>query len=127
MGGIGSGRKKKPGRTLRDAIEGINLEEIIGNLKEWAKGKQVICPSCGVPTGLYTADTVALASAIELLNRRLGKPMQQVKVDITETIQLDGDQIDLLVERILIPAAIEHYRIAQRAMPIIEGEVKLIE
>ncbi|MCJ7458354.1 MAG: hypothetical protein MUP17_05125 [candidate division Zixibacteria bacterium] len=123
MGGPGSGRKKLVKRQIRDAIQEINLEEIFGNLKEWAKGKPVICPYCQKDTGASTADTVALASAIELLNRRLGKPMQQVKVDITETIQLTADQIDLLLER---------YRIAQRAsLPamtdVIEGEVKLID
>ena len=62
-------------------------------------------------------DTVALQSALELLNRRLGKVPQQVQLDITETIQLDADQIDLLVER---------FKIAQRAL-LPEGESDIIE
>jgi hypothetical protein len=120
MGGIGSGRKKKPGRQLRDAIQDINIEQIIHNLQEWSKGKQVICPHCNEPTGLYTADTVALQSAIELLNRRLGKPVQSVSLDVTQTIQLSADQIDLLIER---------FQIANRALlpKVIEGEVRTIE
>jgi len=117
MGGIGSGRKKLPKRLYKDAIQDINVEEIIGNLRDWAKGKQVVCPHCNRPTGAYTADTVALQSAIELLNRRLGKVPQQVQLDITEKVQLTADQVDLLIER---------YRIASQAQlsPVIEGEYK---
>ncbi|MCJ7828624.1 MAG: hypothetical protein MUP81_02655 [Dehalococcoidia bacterium] len=122
MGGIGSGRKKKPGRLLRDAIQEINIEQIIHNLQEWSRGKEVICPHCNEPTGAWTADTVALQSAIELLNRRLGKVPQSVQLDITETLQLSADDIDKLVER---------FKIAQRALlplgEVIEGEVREIQ
>ena len=113
----GAGRKKTPSTQLRDAIEAINVEEIVNNLREWAKGKEVICPHCNERTGAYTADTVALQSAIELLNRRLGKVPQSVQLDITETIQLSADQIDMLIER---------YQIAQRALlpEAIESEYK---
>ena len=78
----GAGRKKKVSTQLRDAIDNINVEEIIKNLQDWAKGKEIVCPSCDKPTGAYTADTVALQSAIELLNRRLGKPIQKQQLDI---------------------------------------------
>lgn len=125
MGGIGSGRKKLPKRLFKDAIQNIDDNEIIGSLQAWAKGKEVICPHCSEPTGAYTADTVALQSAIELLNRKRGKVPQSVQLDITETIQLNADQVDLLVER---------FKIAQRAMlpahetsmlkETIEGEYK---
>ena len=91
--------------------------EIVNNLKQWAKGKEVVCPHCGERTGAYTADTVALQSAIELLNRRLGKVPQSVQLDVTQTIQLTADQIDMLIER---------YQIASRALlpEAIEGEYK---
>lgn len=98
MGGIGSGRKKKPGRVLRDAIEEINIEEILSNLQDWAKGKPVICPNCGKDTLACTADTVALQSAIELLNRKLGKPIQK-SISLSASIQLSGDDCDELAER----------------------------
>lgn len=114
----GAGRKKTPSKQLRDAIEGIDVEGIVKSLRDWAKGKEVYCPHCLKNTGKYTADTVALQSAIELLNRRLGKVPQSVQLDITETIQLDADQVMRLIER---------YKIATRAMltegDIIEGEV----
>ena len=115
----GAGRRKTPSRQFKDAIANINVAEIVANLKDWARGKPVYCPYCDKDTGVYTADTVALQSAIELLNRRLGKVPQSVQLDITETIQLTADQIDLIVER---------YQIAQRALlgEVIEGEVKVI-
>ena len=119
MGGTGSGRKKLPKRLFKDAIESINDSEIIESLSNWARGKEVVCPHCNQLTGAYTADTVALQSAIELLNRKRGKVPQSVQVDITEKIQLSADQIDQLIQR---------YEIATRAQlppgDTIEGEYK---
>ena len=119
MGGVGSGRKKLPGTELRDAIGEVNLPKIVKNLERWSEGKEVVCPCCSERTGIYIPDTVALQSAIELLNRRLGKVPQQVQVDITEKIQLTADQVDMLIER---------HQITQRALLPektfdIEGEV----
>jgi len=99
MGGPGSGRKKLPKRIMKDAIDTIEVDKIIKRLQEWSKGEEVICPFCGERTGKRTADTVALQSAIELLNRRLGKPVQRHEVDITETIQLSADQVLRLLQR----------------------------
>jgi len=113
MGGIGSGRKKLPKRLFKDAIQNIDDNEIIESLMAWAKGKEVVCPHCEKGTGAYTADTVALQSAIELLNRKRGKVPQQVQVDITEKIQLSGDQCDALIER---------FKLAQRAL-LNEGDI----
>jgi len=119
MGGIGSGRKKKPGTELRDAIGEINIPKIVKNLEKWSEGYEVMCPHCLKMTGRYVPDPVALQSAIELLNRRLGKVPQQVQLDITERIELTADQVDLLIER---------YRIASQAQlgPVIEGEYENI-
>jgi len=128
MGGIGSGRKKLPKRLFKDAIQNINDSEIIDSLQSWAKGKEVICPHCTKPTGAYTADTVALQSAIELLNRKRGKVPQSVQLDITETIQLNADQIDSVIRNHL-PQIIELYRVEIAGLlspgecDIIEGEV----
>ena len=126
----GAGRKKTPSRQLRDAIDNINVEEIVHNLKQWAKGKEVVCPHCNERTGCYTADTVALQSAIELLNRRLGKVPQSVQLGVTEMIQLDADQADKIwleavsKNRVLARA----WEIAQREQlgPIIEGEARVL-
>ena len=113
----GAGRKKEPSSQLRDAIQEVNLPKIVKNLERWSEGKEVVCPHCTERTGVYVPDTVALQSAIELLNRRLGKVPQQVQLDITEKIQLTADQCDALIER---------YRIAQLALlqqgEVIEGE-----
>ena len=108
MGGPGSGRTKLVKREVRDAINEINVEEIFSNLREWAKGTPIVCSYCGKDTGARTADTVALQSAIELLNRRLGKPVQRHEVDITETIQLNADQIDQVIRKHL-PQIVEIY------------------
>ena len=89
----GAGRKKTPSKTLTDAIDNLDIEGIFKRLEDWSKGQEVVCPHCMEKTGRFTADTVALQSAIELLNRRLGKVPQSVNVDITERIQLDADQI----------------------------------
>ena len=76
--------------------------------------KPIECPSCGQSIHVIDKDV-----GMYLVDRVLGKPKQQVKVDITETIQLTADQIDLIVER---------YQIVQRALlgEVIEGEVKVI-
>jgi hypothetical protein len=115
----GAGRKKAISTSFREAIDTIDIPRIVQKLKEWTEGKEVVCPHCGENTGCSIPDTVSLQSAIELLNRRLGKVPQQVQVDVTQTIQLSADQVDLLLLR---------YQIAQRALPapVIEGEVKLI-
>jgi len=103
---VGAGRKKAPSRQFKDAIQDINVSEIVQSLTEWAKGKSVICPKCGEDTLCYTADTVALQSAIELLNRSLGKSVQK-SISLTANIQLTGDDCDELFER---------YQIANRAL-----------
>lgn len=95
----GAGRKKTPSTQLRDAIDNLDVEGIFKRLEEWAKGKEIVCPHCMAKTGQRTADTVALQSAIELLNRRLGKVPQSVSVDITERIELNADQVERLIER----------------------------
>jgi len=133
MGGTGSGRTKLPKRQFKDAIQDINVAEIVKSLTTWSKGKEVICPFCNRNTGAYTADTVALQSAIELLNRRLGKPVQKHEVDITETIQLNADQWDTVL-RNRLPQLVEMFKaeileiLTQRALlppgEVIEGEYK---
>jgi len=119
MGGIGSGRTKAPGTQLRDAIEEINIPKIVKNLEKWSQGKEVICPRCTERTGVYVPDTVALQSAIELLNRRLGKPVQRQEIDITTTIQLNADQIDQVLRNHL-PQIVELYR--SEIMLLTEGK-----
>ena len=109
MGGTGSGRKKAPGTELKDAIEGINIPKIVKNLEKWSAGHKVICPHCEKDTLVTVPDTVALQSAIELLNRRLGKPVQRQEIDITTTIQLNADQIDNVLRNHL-PQVVEMYR-----------------
>lgn len=132
MGGPGSGRPKEPRQLVKDAVQGINVATIFKQLKEWAKGKPVYCPYCNKDTGIYTADTVALQSAIELLNRKLGKPVQQVNVDITETIQLTADQIDLVISNHpVLKFLYQQYQllITQGKLPgeVIEGEYKEVK
>ena len=105
-----SGRKRNVGRLLKDSIEAIDIPKIVKNLEKWSEGKEVVCPRCLEHTGIYVPDTVALQSAIELLNRRLGKPVQKHEVDITETIQLNADQIDTLLKSHL-PQIVELYKV----------------
>lgn len=116
MGGKGSGRPKEPKRLAREALDSVDIDKLLRKLDKWADGKPVICPHCLKNTGAYIPDTVSLQSALELLNRTLGKVPQSVQLDITETIQLDADQVMKLIER---------YQIATRAMlpEVIEGEV----
>lgn len=102
MGGPGSGRPKEPGRLVREAIDSIDITKIFQQLEEWSHGKEVVCPHCLCKTGCYTADTVSLQAAVELLNRRLGKPKQQVDIDVTTTIQLDASQLQAVIERNLL-------------------------
>ena len=109
MGGVGSGPRKKPSTQLKDAIAEINIPKIVRNLEKWSQGKEVICPHCQECTGVYVPDTVALQSAIELLNRRLGKPVQKTELDVTHNIQLNADQLDSLLVNHL-PRIVELYK-----------------
>lgn len=120
----GAGRKPVPSTQLKDAIAEVNIPKIVKNLEQWSKGKEVICPHCLEKTGVYVPDTIALQSALELLNRRLGKVPQSVQLDITETIQLNADQVDTILTRILSsPEALEFYRVKQLTQgEVIEGE-----
>jgi len=105
---VGAGRKKTPSTQLRDSIEAINIPKIVKNLEKWSQGHEVICPKCLEHTNIYVPDTVALQSAIELLNRRLGKPLQRQEIDITTTIQLNADQIDNVIRNHL-PQVVDMY------------------
>ena len=125
MGGTGSGRKKAPGTQLRDSIEAINIPKIVKNLEKWSQGHEVICTHCQEPTGVYVPDTVALQSAIELLNRRLGKPVQRQEIDITTTIQLNADQIDNVLRNHL-PQIVEIYQAEIRGL-LNEGKSDIID
>ena len=120
MGGVGSGPRFKPGTQLKDAIAKVNIPKIVKNLEKWSNGKEVICPRCDKGTGVYVPDTIALQSALELLNRRLGKVPQSVQIDITETIQLNADQIDSVLRNHL-PQIVEIYR-AEIAGLLTEGK-----
>ena len=110
MGGPGSGRPYEPKRQLKDAIASINIPKIVKNLEKWSTGHEVTCPHCQERTGVYVPDTVALQSAVELLNRRLGKPVQRQEIDITQTIQLNADQLDMILENHL-PQIVDRYRV----------------
>ena len=125
MGGIGSGRKKAPGTELRDSIEAINIPKIVKNLEKWSQGHEVICPKCLEHTNIYVPDTVALQSAIELLNRRLGKPVQRQEIDITSHVQFNADQLDTIIRNHL-PQIVEIYR-AEIAGLLSEGKGDVID
>jgi len=116
----GAGRKKTPSTQLKDSIEAINIPKIVKNLEKWSEGREVICPRCSERTGIYVPDTVALQSAIELLNRRLGKPVQRQEIDITHKIQLNADQIDQVLRNHL-PQIVEIYGSEIRGL-LTEGE-----
>ena len=105
----GAGRKPTPSTQLKDAIASINIPKIVKNLEKWSTGHEVTCPHCQERTGVYVPDTVALQSAVELLNRRLGKPVQRQEIDITQTIQLNADQLDNVLRNHL-PQVVEMYR-----------------
>ena len=110
MGGPGSGRPYEPKRQLKDAIEAINIPKIVKNLEKWSTGHEVTCPKCLERTGVYVPDTVALQSAVELLNRRLGKPVQRQELDITSHVQFNADQLDMILENHL-PQIVDRYRV----------------
>ena len=117
MGGVGSGPRKKIKGQLRDAIQNIDAEALFKKLGEFAEGHSVICPYCNKDTGTYTADGVVIEAIKELLNRRLGKPVQRQEIDVTSHIQLDADQINkLLKDRFSITIDDVRQYIEQRKM-----------
>ena len=118
----GAGRKPTPSTQLKDAIEGINIPKIVKNLEKWSAGHEVICPHCQEHTGIYVPDTVALQSGIELMNRRLGKPVTKAEVSITEHIILTADQIDNVLRNHL-PQVVQMY--LQEILGILEETKQL--
>ena len=106
MGGPGSGPRKLPSTTLKEAISNLegDIPGIIEELKKLAYGKPVLCPECGHEVGLKQIDREA---AIYLIDRVLGKPTQRTEVDITERIVLTSVQIEKIMQR---------YQLAQRLM-----------
>ncbi len=56
--------------------------------------KPFACPHCGNTIKVIDKDV-----GMYLIDRVLGKPKQKLEMDVTETIQLTGDQCDALVER----------------------------
>ena len=106
MGGPGSGPRKLPSTTLKEAISKLegDVPGIIEELKKLAYGKPVLCPECGHEVGLKQIDREA---AIYLIDRVLGKPTQRTEVDITERIVLTSVQIEKIMQR---------YELAQRLM-----------
>ena len=107
-GGVrpGAGRKRSLRLEWRDAIDNIDVAGLVKKLEEYAEGKPVICSVCGNECGRLP-DTLAIQAAIELLNRRLGKPTQRTELDITERIVLTSVQIEKIMQR---------YQLAQRLM-----------
>ena len=97
----------------REEIEreiAFRVPDIITELEKLSK--PFPCPHCGNTIKIIDKDV-----GMYLIDRVLGKPKQRTEVDITETIQLTADQIDMLIER---------YQIASRALlpEAIEGEYK---
>ena len=111
-----SGRRKTPSTQLKEALSGLDktIPELFAKLNQWTDGSSVICPHCKRDTGVKVPDNVALQAAIELINRRLGKPKQVQEIDITERIELTADE----AARILLKA--------QEARQSIEGEYRML-
>jgi hypothetical protein len=110
----------KKGYRLTKKINSTSLEDIekqlarrvpdiISELQKLTK--PIPCPHCGNEVRFIDKDV-----GMYLVDRVMGRPKQKTEVDITQSIQLTADQVDLLIHR---------YEIAQRALlgPVIEGEV----
>ena len=105
---------KYKSKTLQELEQELALKapDIVAELEKLTK--PIECPNCGNSIKVIDKDV-----GMYLIDRVLGKPKQRTEVDITETIQLTADQVDMLIER---------YQIASRALlPVIEGEYKEVE
>ena len=104
MGGPGSGPRKLPSTTLKEAISNLegDIPGIIEELKKLTYGKPVKC-ECG----REVVKQIDREAAIYLIDRVLGKPAQRTELDITERIVLTSVQIDKIMQR---------YQLAQRLM-----------
>ena len=100
--------KNRKGKSLQEIEQEIafRVPEIIKELEKLTK--PITCPHCGNSISVIDKEV-----GMYLVDRVMGKPTQKHELDITESIQLSGDQIDLLIER---------YKIA--TMPLLEGEDK---
>jgi hypothetical protein len=128
--------EKFKSRTLRELEQDI-ASKAPGFIEELEKYiKPFPCPHCGNEIQVIDKEV-----AMYMVDRALGKPKQRTELGITETIQLNADQIDELIEKHLDPFMaliagrylalfVERYQTDIRALitqgEVIEGEVEEI-
>jgi len=97
--------KKLEGKTLADIERELayRVPDFVNKLEELTK--DITCPGCG--TVVKTVDRDAL---IYLCDRAMGRPKQTQQLDITQTIQLNADQIDQVLRNNL-PQIVEMYKV----------------
>ena len=95
--------KKLEGKTLAEIERELafRVPDFVKRLEELTKVQY--CPSCGVPVRGVDRDAL-----IYLIDRAMGKPKQTQQLDITQTIQLNADQIDQVIRKHL-PQIVEIY------------------
>ena len=95
--------KKLEQRTLAEIERELTyrVPDLLKRLEELTKVSY--CPSCGNPVHGVDRDAI-----IYLIDRAMGKPKQTQQLDITQTIQLNADQIDQVIRKHL-PQIVEIY------------------
>lgn len=97
-----TGRRKS--KTLQELEQELALKApgIVAELEKLTK--PIECPSCG-----HTIKVIDKDVGMYLVDRVMGKPKQRQELDITQSIQLNADQIDSVIKRHL-PQVVEMYK-----------------
>ena len=101
---------RRNSKTLQELEQELALKapDIVAELEKLTK--PIECPNCGNSIKVIDKDV-----GMYLLDRVMGKPKQKHEVDITENIQLNADQIDMVLKNHL-PQIVELYKPEIRAL-----------
>ena len=102
--------EKYKGRSIQDIEKELafKVPDIVSELEKLTK--PIACPNCNHVIKIIDKDV-----GMYLIDRVLGKPTQRHEVDVTETIQLDADQIESVLLKHL-PQIVEMYGPQIRAL-----------
>ena len=98
------------GKTTADIEKELSFRvpDILRKLEELTK--PIVCPGCGTSIPVIDKEV-----GMYLVDRVLGKSKQKVEMDVTQTIQLNADQIDNVLRNHL-PQIVEIYQAEIRGL-----------
>jgi hypothetical protein len=115
-----SGRRRLPTRIVADAITALSekVPELLDALEAYALGAPMVCEHCGKPIKAKKVDPDAI---IYLIDRAIGRPKQESKVELSASISMAPEDYEMAVR------AAQMAEIKLLADPdVVEGEASVL-